>query len=143
MVRYNVHETSSGTCVALDEMQENINKYTKEMVLKGDESTWLKHSPNVVVGRRSIAFSDSQYHRRYLHYDDLDQQIEVTDRRSYKTHGIAPRLEREREIIYEFFVKFFSEEISDRKYDQKEALILASRLKTKIKKLEYTPIWIV
>ena len=56
--------------MALDEMQENVNKWTKELCLDGNHDTWVKHSPNVMVGRRCIAFTDGEYRRQLLYYDD-------------------------------------------------------------------------
>ena len=87
-------------------MQENVNKYTKEIVLKGDEETWMKHSPNVVVGRKCIAFCNVEYHQRYYHYNNEEQGTISNERRSYYTHGVTPKLEKQREVLYEFFFKF-------------------------------------
>ena len=57
LVRYK----TGGKCVTLDKLQENINKYQKTIVLVGDESTWEKHSPYVVVRRKCVSFADGEY----------------------------------------------------------------------------------
>ena len=72
--------------------------------------------------------------RQELYYDDKDQGVEVNERRSYHTHGVAPKLERERVIVYEFFVKLFGEEVDGRSYNNSEAWKIAWSLETKIHK---------
>ena len=92
-------------CVALDEMQENINKWTKELCISGTIESWLKHSPNVMLGRKSLAFTDGEYKRHSFFYDDMSS--EKQERRSYSTHGVTPRMLNEQSIVYEFMVNFF------------------------------------
>ena len=118
----------------MDEMQENLNQLGKKFILVGDAETWLKHSAHVVVGRKCISFADGEYCRQQLYYDDKDQGIKLIQRRSYHTHGVTPKLERERVIVYEFFVKLFGEEVDDRLYDNVEAWNIARSLETKIDK---------
>ena len=92
-------------CVALDEIQENINKWTKELCISGTIESWLKHSPNVMLGRKSLAFTDGEYKRHSFFYDDMSS--EKQERRSYSTHGVTPRMLNEQSIVYEFMVNFF------------------------------------
>ena len=120
-------------CVALDEMQENVNKWTKELCLDGNHDTWVKHSPNVMVGRRCIAFTDGEYRRQLLYYDDQMMGKDNTTRRSYATHGVSPKLERERSAVYEFIVKFFGTEVSSRKFSVSEAWTISKGLTTVVK----------
>ena len=123
-----------GKSVHMDEMQENLNQLGKKFILVGDAETWLKHSAHVVVGRKCISFADGEYRRQELYYDDKDQGVKLNERRSYHTHDVTPKLERERVVVYEFFVKFFGEEVDGRLYNNVEAWNISRSLDTKINK---------
>ena len=61
-------------CVALDEMQENINGWTKKMMLGTDASSWVIHSPNLMCSQRCVSFEDGEYRRARM---DLEKPLEI------------------------------------------------------------------
>ena len=79
-VKYRVGTTSNGelhTTVALDEMQENVNGWTKRIVMDNDENSWLNHSHNVTLARKCMSFVDGEYKTNYLYFDRQDQEMEI------------------------------------------------------------------
>ena len=52
----------------LDEMQENINQWTKKILLGPDEVSWVAHSPNVASTHMCINFEESEFVKKHLDY---------------------------------------------------------------------------
>ena len=57
-------------CVAPDELQENLNLWTKDVCIHGTYDSWVYHGPNVIVCRICVAFADAEYRKQLLYYDD-------------------------------------------------------------------------
>lgn len=79
---------NKGKFIALDEIQENINKYTKEMILKFYEETWTKHSTNVILRRKCNIFYNEEYNQCYYHHNKIDQEVNSNVFHTYSTHGL-------------------------------------------------------
>ena len=104
------------------------------MILDGESTSWVKNSPHLLAGKKCIALVDGEYRRQHLHYDDKERNIKNNSRRSYAVPGVTPRNERERTIVYGFFVSFFSEEVHERKFNIKDAAKVVEKLSTVITK---------
>ena len=44
----------------LDSVMENVNMYTKQLLMSADERSWERHSPNVMFARRAIHFEQEE-----------------------------------------------------------------------------------
>ena len=70
-VRYHEGTDKSGFVFPmhpLDEMQENINQWTKKILLGPDEVSWVAHSPNVASAHMCINFEESEFVKKQLNY---------------------------------------------------------------------------
>ena len=54
----------------LDEVQENVNAWTKRILLGPDELSWKVHSPNVACAHICVNFEESEYVKSHLDYSD-------------------------------------------------------------------------
>ena len=110
-VKYRVGKDSNGkwcTAVALDEMQENVNGWTKKIVMDNEHDSWQRHSPNVTVARKCVSFIDGEYKKNYLYLDRINRDEEIEHgRKSYKNNTAIPRQRVEKSRLYEFFTNFF------------------------------------
>ena len=50
----------------LDEMQENVNQWTKKLLMSSDEESWVAHSPNVSCAHMCINFEESEFVKKTL-----------------------------------------------------------------------------
>ena len=50
----------------LDEVQENINQWTKRLLMGPDEISWVAHSPNVASSHMCINFEDSEFLKKTI-----------------------------------------------------------------------------
>ena len=55
----------------LDEVQENVNLWTKKILLGPDEMSWRLHSPNVACAHMCVNHEESEYVKGSLDYSDL------------------------------------------------------------------------
>ena len=62
--------SATNNCKCLDEMQENNNGDSKILPVGSNEESWIEHTPNLMFGKRSIAFVDAEYHHRELFYNN-------------------------------------------------------------------------
>ena len=93
-------------------MQENVNGWTKKIVMDNDENSWYNHSHNVTLARKCMSFVDGEYKGNYLYLDRKDQGMEVErGRKSYSSTTTIPSQQAERVRLYEFMTKFFSTEV--------------------------------
>ena len=120
-------------CVAPDELQENLNLETKDVCIHGTYDSWVYHGPNVMVCRRCVTFADAEYRKQLLYYENKMIGKENTMHRSYATHGVFPKLERERTATYEFMVKWFEKEEDKREFSVCNMRKISKDLTTVIK----------
>ena len=95
--------------------KKKINGWTKEMILDGESTSQDLNSLYLLPGKKHFALIDGEYVRQQLHYDSKEINVENNSHRSHYSHGLTPKMEYERTIIYECVVSFFSEEVYDRK----------------------------
>ena len=63
-VRYHEGKDKAGNPFPLhplDEVQENINQWTKRILMGPDEVSWVSHSPNVASAHMCINFEESEF----------------------------------------------------------------------------------
>ena len=128
-VRYHEGEDKSGfeyPMHPLDEVQENINQWTKRLLMGPEESSWVAHSPNVASAHMCINFEESEFVKKQLDYSDSGTKKNT--HRSNKT--ISPKKTREKERLYEFIVAMFKTEVNGRKCYQKDANSIIKTLVT-------------
>ena len=51
---------------------ENINKYTKELLLGDSQESWKYHSTNVMYAKRSMHFEQNEIMRHRIDFDKND-----------------------------------------------------------------------
>ena len=119
-VKYRVGKDSNGkwcTAVALDEMQENVNRWTKKIVMDNELGSWQRHSPNVTVARKCVSFIDGEYKKNYLYLDRINRDEEIEHgRKSYKNNTAIPRQTVEKSRLHSLFTTFFSTELENCAY---------------------------
>ena len=120
---------------AMDSIMENVNMYVKQLPLDSSEESWIAHSPNVMVARRSINFVEQEYRRGLL---DFEQAIDDDALPQYNsqthTQYIEPRKNVERSRLFEFVSKYFDGETDKRKVSHKVAMNIIKNLKTTLMK---------
>ena len=70
-VHYHANKDKSGYMFPLhplDEVQENINQWTKRILLGPDETSWKAHSPNVAAAHMCINFEETEFTKNKLEY---------------------------------------------------------------------------
>ena len=136
-VKYRVGKNSNGelhTAVALDEMQENVNGWTKKIIMDNDENSWFNHSHNVLLACKCMSFVDGEYKTNYLYIDRQNQDMEAErGRKGYSSNTIIPRQTVEKIRLYEFMTKFFSTELPNRAYSNNDANSIIEDLATELK----------
>ena len=95
----------------LDEVQENINAWTKRILLGPDEVSWRLHSPNVACAHMCVNFEESEYVKTLLDFSDVITKTKKTHR---STKTVAPIAVIEKQRLYEWVVIMFNKEISNR-----------------------------
>ena len=63
-VRYHVGLDRQGyeyVLRVIDKVMENVNMWTKSLILKPDAESWKIHSPNVVAAKQCSVFEQTQY----------------------------------------------------------------------------------
>ena len=110
----------------LDEIQENVNQWTKKILLGPDEVSWVAHSPNVTSAHMCIDLEESEFVEKQLDYTNgVNHNF---TQRSKKT--ISPKKIQECERMYEFMVAMFKDEVNGRKCCPKDGNELILTLKT-------------
>ena len=64
MLRYQTGADSKDdnyAMLVLDEAMENVNDYTKKLVVGEDEKSWVVYSPNVAVARKFFNFEKNEF----------------------------------------------------------------------------------
>ena len=114
----------------LDEVQENINCWTKRILLGPDEVSWKIHSPNVACAHMCVNYEESEYIKGSLDYSDLNNPKEIQTHRSSKTTVPTKTIEKVR--LYEWCLAMFKDEVSNRECLIKDGFTIIDELKTKI-----------
>ena len=96
----------------LDEVQENINCWTKIILLGPDEVSWKIHSPNVACAHMCVNYEESEYVKGSLDYSDLNNTSENKIRRSNKTTVPTKTVEKIR--LYKWCLLMFKDEFPNR-----------------------------
>ena len=113
-VRYRNGRDSKGNDYplhVLDEVMENINAWTKRLLLGPDEMSWKIHSPNLMCAHRSNNFESDAFTKQrveWVNQDDPTRKKYV----STSTKTTEPRKTVERQRVYEWAVMMFNEEQS-------------------------------
>ena len=90
----------------MDERMENVNMWTKGLLLHADEESWQKHSPNVMAAKQCAVFEEEQYVR---HLNDKDKY------RDRMKHGTSvPKSMNERSRLYEWMIHMFDNKLPNR-----------------------------
>ena len=101
----------------LDEVQENVNLWTKKILLGPDAISWKLHSPNVACAHMCVNFEESEFIKGHLDYSDKKVGERTTIHRSSK--GVEPNKLLEKERLYEWCILMFESEI-----DHRECLVV-------------------
>lgn len=116
----------------LDEVQENVNAWTKRILLGPDEISWRVHSPNVACAHMCVNFEESEYVKSHLDYSDKKVGKTTTIHRS--TKGVEPNKLAERQRLYEWCILMFNVEIDNRECLVIDGYTLIKELKCKLKR---------
>ena len=112
----------------LDEVQENINQWTKRILLGPGETSWRSHSPNVASAHMCINFEEVEFTK-----NNNWTGAGVTSKplhRSKKT--VTPRKVLEKERLYEWVIAMFNEEVPNRACVTKDGYAIIKTLKIKL-----------
>ena len=82
----------------LDEVQENINAWTRRILLGSDELSWKLHSPNVTCSHMGINFEESECFKGQLDFNAIIAKTKKTHR---STKIVAPLAIIENQRLYE------------------------------------------
>ena len=80
----------------LDEVQENVNLWTKKILLGLDEMSWRLHSPNVACTHMCVNHGEIEYVKGSLDSSDLQSVNSKHLHRSTKTTSPAKLIEQQR-----------------------------------------------
>ena len=114
----------------LDEVQENINLWTKKILLGPDEMSWRLHSPNVACAHMCVNHEETEYVNGSLDYSDLQSVSSKNLYRSTKTTSPAKRIEQQR--LYEWSLIMFGELVNNRSCIVKDGYDAITKLKIKL-----------
>ena len=115
----------------LDEVQENVNLWTKRILLGSDEISWRVHSPNVAAAHMCVNHEETEYIKSTLDYSDLNNVKRNDNHRSKR--GDVPTKTVEKTRLYEWCVGMFKDDIPGRECIVKDGYTIINALKTKFK----------
>lgn len=122
--------------VALDEMVENCNHWTKCLPVRSDSKSWETHSPNVTYARRVSLHEHNEFRNNSK---DLTDCTNVKIKENKKNdHGVTPKETSERCRLYEFVVKFCDQQDKnsfERIISDKDGSSVVDKLETKLHNL--------
>ena len=78
---HNHHKTNNKNsetligCVALDEMRDAINSWTKEMILNRESASWVLNSLHSLPGKKCVALIDGECRLQQLNYNGKESDI--------------------------------------------------------------------
>ena len=115
----------------LDEVMENINGWTKRLLLGPDEHSWKIHSPNLMCAHRSNNFETDAFTKHRLDFETSDEP-QTKEYSSNSTKTTEPRKTLERRRIYEWSILMFDEE-QERKVREKDGFNYIKQLTIPLK----------
>ena len=130
-VRYHANKDKNGHIFPLhplDEVQENINQWTKRILLGPDETSWRSHSPNVAAAHMCINFEEVEFTKNKLVYGTGV----VSKPQHHSTKTTTPKKVIEKRRLYEWIIAMFNEEVSNRACIPKDGFDIIRTLKTKL-----------
>ena len=134
-VRYRNGNDSKGNPYplhVLDEVMENINAWTKRLLLGPDEVSWRIHSPNLMCAHRSNNFESDAFTKQRIEWNISDEPTRK-DYNSSSTKTTEPRKTIERRRMYEWSVMMFNDE-HNRCISDKDGFACIKNLTTPLQK---------
>ena len=122
------------TLQPIDKVKENINCWTKRILLGPDKVSWKIHSLNVTCAHMCVNYEESEYVKGSLDYSDLNNPSEIKIYRSNKT--IVPTKIIEKIRLYEWCLLIFKDELPSRECIIKYGYTIIDLLTTKIDQSE-------
>ena len=113
-VRYRTGKDTKGNPYplhVLDEVMENINAWTKRLLLGPDEISWRIHSPNLMCAHRSNNFESDAFTKQRIEWNTNDEPT-TKQYVSNSTKTTEPRKNVERRRMYEWIVLMFGDEVT-------------------------------
>ena len=133
-VRYRNGKDSKGNDYplhVLDEVMENINAWTKRLLLGPDEVSWKIHSPNLMCAHRSNNFESDAFTKQRVEWNNKEEAT-VKEYVSLSTKTTEPRKTVERRRLYEWAVLMFDGE--QRRYvTEKDGFSIIKSITTALK----------
>ena len=120
----------------LDEVQENVNLWTKRILLGSDELSWRMHSPNVAAAHMCVNHEETEYVKSTLDYSDIDNVKNNAFHRSKR--GVVPIKTIEKTRLYEWCIAIFKDDVHGREFNIKDGYTAINSLKTKFKQVVNT-----
>ena len=115
----------------LDEVQEDVNFWTKRILLGPDELSWEVHIPSVVCAYMCFNFEESEYVKINLDYTDTNEaKLKAINRTS---NIVEPSKLMEREGLYKWCIIMFNNEIPNRECIVVDGYTIMKELKCKLK----------
>jgi len=121
----------------LDEVMENINAWTKRLLLGPDEVSWRIHSPNLMCAHRSNNFESDAFTKQHIEWNINDEPTRK-DYTSSSTRTTEPRKTVERRRIYEWSVIMFNDE-QQRCINEKDGFNCINRITTPLQRPTANP----
>ena len=110
---------------------ENINGWTKRLLLGLDENSWKIHSPNLMCAHRSNNFEIDAFTKHSLDFD-TNEEPTIKEYSFNSTKTTEPRKTIEQQRIYEWSVLMFHE-LQSRKVREKDGFNCINELNTQLK----------
>lgn len=111
---------------------ENINGWTKRLLLGPDEQSWKNHSPNLMCAHRCNNFEMQSFIKNRFECDEVNKPQRKYNI-SQTTKTIEPRAVIEKKRIYEWSIRMFDIEVANRTMSQNESHSIIDDLSTPLK----------
>ena len=119
----------------LDEVQENVNLWTKRILLGSDELSWRMHSPNVAAAHMCVNHEETEYAKSTLYYSDIDIDNVNSNTFHRSKRGVILIKTIEKTRLYEWCIAIFKDDIPGREFNIKDGYTAINSLKTKFKQV--------
>ena len=117
----------------LDEVQENVNLWTKRILLGSDELSWRLHSPNVAAAHMCVNHEETEYVKSTLDYSDIENVKKNEFHRSKR--GVVPIKTLEKTRLYEWCIAIFKDDIPGREFKIEDGYTAINFLKKNLNKV--------
>ena len=115
----------------LDEVQKNVNLWTKRILLGSDKLSWRLNSPNVAAAHMCVNHEETGYIKSTLNYRDIEYVKSNECHRSKR--GDVPTKTIEKTRLYEWCIVMLKDDIPGRGYIMKDGYIAIHKLKAQFK----------